>query len=124
MKGLRRAQKAKPPKVRSGLDDPGHKARVRQMRCLLAGRRCMIGKWEGTYPKQWVEREYVHQCSGPIDPHHTTKRSQRGHDHTVVPLCRAAHDEAEGLTNEQFRQRWGVALPIVASVLAEQVSGR
>lgn len=87
--------------------------------CLLKGKRCTVLKWEGVYPNMKpVVREYVHVCSGPVDPHHSTKKSLRGHDHTAVPLCRLAHDEADRLTNEQFRAKWGVALPMIAAELA------
>lgn len=120
--GLRRIQKPKPPKERKGLDDLQHKRAIRQMRCLLYGKRCIIGSWRGVYPnKGWVEQEYQHQClydNGQSDPHHTVKKSHRGHDHSVVPLCRAGHDDAERLGNEGFKKRWGIALPVVASKLA------
>lgn len=119
MRGLRKVQKAKAPKPRPGLDDPAHKARIRAMRCVLAGKRCQVTRWKGVYPNRvQVTEEYVHSCVGPIDPHHTVKKSQRGHDHTCVPMCRAAHEQAELLTNEGFRQKWGVALPMIASQLA------
>lgn len=118
MRGLRRLPAKKPPKPRPGLDDPQHKRMVRSLTCLLRGKTCEIGGWVGIYPKRWVVQEYKHICIGNVEPHHSTKKSQRGHDHTVVPLCRAGHDEAEKLTNEAFRARWGIALPVIASQLA------
>jgi hypothetical protein len=122
VKGLRKVAKPKAPKVRKGLDDPAHKARVKQMRCLLAGRRCQITRWAGTYPKVEVTEEFAHVClydNGKSDPHHVQKKSQLGPDlGNLVPLCRAGHDEAERLTVEQFKARWGIALPTVAAKLA------
>jgi len=37
-------------------------------------------------------------CSGPIDPHHAAKKSERGGraDDTTVPLCRGHHDQITG----------------------------
>ena len=120
-RGLRKVPARKPPKRRPGLDDPAHKRFVRSLRCVLAGRTCQLTRWVGVHPnKQQVTETYRHVCvyeGGQSDPHHTTKKSQRGHDHTVVPLCRAAHEEAERLTNAQFKARWGIALPVIASQL-------
>lgn len=116
--GLRKVAKVKPPRERKGLDDPTHKRAIKKLPCLLRGRTCAIGGWRGLYPKKWVEEEYKHICIGPVEPHHSTKKAQRGHDHTCVPLCHGAHREADTLTNEQFKARWGIALPVIASQLA------
>lgn len=116
--GMRKVQKVKPPKPRPGLDDKPHRERIKKMACVLRGRTCKIGGWRGTYPKKWVEEEYKHICIGPVDPHHTDKKSQRGHDWTCVPICRGGHDEAEKLGNDGMKARWGIALPVIASTLA------
>lgn len=119
--GLRKVAAKKPPKARPGLDDPKHKAFVKSLTCVLRGKRCRITRWVGVYPnKQQVTEEFAHCCIGPIDPHHTTKKSQNGHDRSVVPMCRGAHDEAHKLGNEGFKSRWGIALPMIASQLAER----
>lgn len=123
MRGLRKVQKAKLPKPRPGLDDPAHKKRVTRMRCLIAGKRVTLTRWAGTYPKQQITEEYVHLCEGPIDPHHTTRKSQLGHDHTVVPLCRLAHREAERLGNDGFLEVWGIDLKAEAGRLSGTPKG-
>jgi hypothetical protein len=122
VRGMRRIAAKKPPKERKGLDDPAHKKAVRSMPCLLRGKTCEIGGWFGTYPKRWVVQTYKHICIGNVEPHHSTKKAQRGHDHTCVPLCHGAHREADLLTNEQFKERWGIALPVIASKLAPRPS--
>jgi hypothetical protein len=124
MRGLRKVQPKKLPKPRPGLDDPAHKARVKTLRCLIAGRRVTLGRWAGTYPKQWIEEEYVHVCEGPVDPHHTEKKSQLGHDHSTVPLCRTAHNEAHRLGNRQFKEVWKVDLEAEARKLAPKGARR
>ena len=121
--GLRKVPKPKPPRERKGLDDPAHKKAVRKMRCLISGKRVRLGRWTGFPFKQWVEEEYVHVCEydrGESDPHHTKRKSQLGHDHTCVPLCRTAHREAERLGNRGFKEVWGVDLVAEAKRIAKR----
>lgn len=119
MRGLRKLPKVKPPRERPGLDDPAHKRMVKQRRCLIAGKRVTLTRWKGFPFKEEITEEYVHVCEGPIDPHHTTRKSQLGHDHTCVPLCRLAHREAERLGNQGFLETWGVDLVEEAEKLAQ-----
>ena len=124
MKGLRKLAQRKAPKPRPGLDDPAHKQRIRLMDCVLKGRRCTVGRWKGVHPhKVWVEEEYAHVCSGRMEAHHTTRKAQRGHDHTVVPLCLTAHRELHDLGPREVQKRWRVALPVMASALAPHPRG-
>jgi len=87
---------------------------VKTLRCLLSGKRVMLTRWKGVYPHtEQVTEEYVHVCEydgGQSDAHHTHRKSQLGHDHTSVPLCRVGHREAERLGNEQFLVVWGIDL--------------
>ena len=124
MRGFRKVRRHGPPKPRPGLDDPEHKRFVRAQRCLISGKIARLTRWKGVHPyKEQVTEEYIHVCDGPVDPHHTTRKSQLGHDHTCVPLCRLAHKEAERLGNDQFLEVWGVDLVAEAARLAPKPDG-
>lgn len=119
MRGLRRVAKPKAPKPRPGLDDPAHRQRVRQLRCLLSGKRVQLTRWKGVYPHtEQVTETYQHVCEGRVEFHHAVKKSQLGHDHTGVPLCRIAHSEAHRLGNKLFKEIWGIDLLEEAAKLA------
>ena len=119
--GLRKVPKPKPPRERKGLDDPQHLAKVRQLPCLIRGKRAVIKKWVGRYPDvEQVEIEVVHQCSGASDPHHTKRKSQRGSDYSTVPLCRAAHDLLHAWGQAEFEICFGVDLAGEAERLAKR----
>jgi hypothetical protein len=111
VRGLRKVQRAKPPRERPGLDDPKHLAKVRALPCLIRGKHGVIRKWVGRYPHtEQVDVEVQHVCSGASDPHHTTRKSQRGHDHSAVPLCRAAHDLLHSWGAPEFEAVWEIDL--------------
>lgn len=117
---LRKVAPRKPGGRRfKGTEDPEHLKRVRAMRCLIAGKRTRVVRWLGAgFPKERVEVEVMHVCSGGVEAHHTTTKARGGHDRTAVPLCRDAHRELHRLGWKGFQERWNVALPIVASELA------
>jgi hypothetical protein len=113
---MRKVAPRKPPKKR----DEATLGKVRQMRCLLAGRRATITEWRGSYPKQQETFQVQHICASPkkSDAHHVQRKSQLGGDlGNVVPLCRFAHMELHQLGPKEFQKRWGIALPVIASQL-------
>ncbi len=120
MSPLRKVPKPKARRRFAGTEDRDHLNRIRAMRCVLAGRRTKVVRWLGAgYPKERVEVEVVHVCGGNVEAHHTTTRARGGHDRTAVPLCGDAHRELHRLGWRAFQDRWGVALPVIASKLSE-----
>lgn len=127
MKGMRKVPKRPDPSARRFPDtvDDAHRKRVKAMRCLIAGKRVTLVKWVGTFPKVKQEIEYLHVCvydNGKSDPHHVVKKSKGGHDRSCVPLCRAGHDMAEQMTNQEFLETFGVDLELEAEQLSRSVS--
>ena len=117
---LRKVAPRKPGGRRfKGTEDPEHLKRVRAMRCLIAGKRAKVGKWQGVHPnKQWVEFEVVHVCRWETTAHHKKFKSQGGHDRTAIPLCVEAHAELHHYGPKAFQRRWNVPVVVRGSELA------
>lgn len=99
---LRRRTRMKPRRDRrrrsSRWVDDAYRAEVRMLQCCL----------HRMHP-------WAHFCRGEIDPHHAHHGRHgvgtKSDDWTCIPLCRAAHDDAEGKrgffrgwTREQMRE--------------------
>ena len=119
MKGVRKTQRRGFPKPRPGLDDPAHREAIRALPCAIRGLRGTMEKWVGVHPhRELVTFEVQHVCDAPrSEVHHTTRKAQRGHDHTGVPLCPSAHRLLHQMGPTAFEALWSVNLKALAAGL-------
>jgi hypothetical protein len=121
MKGVRRVPKPSTERRFPDRRDEVHLDHVRQLACLIRGKRGRLLVWRGVHPNRREEwQDVTHFCDGPSQAHHAVSKARGGHDRDCAPLCPSAHRLLHDKGRIWFAQTFGVDPVAESKRLAER----